>query len=659
MKKARLFFRKIVQTILLTGVLVTSISVANAQTKRGLIVAIGDYPTDTKWRTINSANDIPLVRSALVKQGFQSSDIAIVQDKDATKEAIVNSIEALIKSSKKGDIVVIHFSAHGQQIEDDNGDELDGYDEAIVAYGAPAYYEEDYDFSQHLRDDELEVLLERLRHKIGPNGDVIVFADACHSGTVSRGELSRGGIPAYQRPDYIPGTGKADVGLYQQKSVRYNAEDLAPIVVISASQASEVNYEYEGAGSLSTAISRSVDKLNKNMSYRSFFSQILKEMSIMAPTQKPAIEGDIDRTLFAGQIIEQEPFYKAYNIRDNFVYLYGGQLNGLFDGTVVLVYPMGTTSIKNGKPIATGEVITAEGTWSKLKLDKELDGELEDYWFFVTERTYGNIVMNIEIDIRNRAIKDQLTSIMDSLPLFNVTKDDLDFILEDGGRGRIDIIRASDRKIFAEQLSGANNYEAVIEALKDFARGSYFKNLELTDSRFNVVFEFIPVRVDEDNVVTDTLTVEEISENGVMVFTHDISTLIKVTNLGDHDAYFSIIDIQPDGKINGILPSDNKDAYRPPDFYHIKAGHSYIVQESTVTFSDPYGFEVFKLFASLEPIDFTPIITQKPRTRSEMTDLETLFDDTYADATRGGTTRKIRSTGMEASTSYISFEIRE
>jgi hypothetical protein len=595
----------------------------------------------------------------LVKQGFQSSNIAILQDAAATKEAIVQSIETLIKTSNKGDIVVIHFSSHGQQIEDDNGDELDGYDEAIVAYGAPAYYEEDYDFSQHLRDDELEVLLERLRHKVGRDGDVIVFADACHSGTVSRGAVSRGGVPAYQRPGYIPGSGKADVGLYQQKSERYNARDLAPIVVISASQASQVNYEYEGAGSLSTAISRSVDKLNKNMSYRSFFSQILKEMSIMAPTQKPAIEGDIDRALFAGQVIEQEPFYKAYKIRNEYAYLYGGQLNGLFDGTKVEVYPMGTTSTRNNTPITTGEAITAEGTWSKIRLEKELDGDLEDYWFFVTERTYGNIVMNVNIDIRNRVIKDQLTAILDSLPLFNLTKEDLDFILEDGGRGTIDIIRASDNKVFAEQLSGANNYEKVIEALKDFSRGSYFKNLELSDPRFNVVFEFIPVRVDEDNVVIDTLTIEEISENGVMVFTEDISTLIKVTNLGDQDAYFSIIDIQPDGKINGILPSDNTEAYRPPDFYHIKAGHSYIVDESTVGFSEPYGLEVFKLFASKEPIDFTPIITQKPRTRDKMTALELLFDDSYAEATRGGTTRKIQSSGMEASTSYISFEIRE
>lgn len=661
MKPKHLSLLNLLTCTLLIAVLLASASVQSyAQTKRGLIVAIGDY-TGTEWRQISSANDIPLIRSALQKQGFQSNNIQILQDSAATKSNIVKSFEDLIDQSSKGDIVVVHFSSHGQQVEDDNNDELDGYDEAIVAYGAPAKYKEGYDFSKHLRDDELEVLLNRLRAKVGPAGDVMVLVDACHSGTVGRNKgVPRGGMPAYQHPGYVPAKGKADVGVFQKtENPKFDPSQLAPLVIISASQASEVNYEYEGAGSLSTAVSRSVDKLNAEMSYRAFFSQILKEMSIIAPSQKPAIEGDIDRTLFGGHVVEQEPFYKAYKIRDNQVYLYGGKLNGIFKDTKIAVFPIGTTTTSGKTPITTGTALFSEGTWCKVQLEKMLEGAPEDYWFFVTERSVGDIQLYLEIDIRDNDLRKRLTESLSQSALFLLSDEDPDFILEDGGRGTIDIIRASDNKVFAENLSSDENFKEVLQTLKQFSQGTYMKNLELSDPRFQVVFELIPVRVDEEGVITDTLSLDEMSENGIMIFTESIAALVKVKNIGEQDAYFSIIDIQPDGKINGILPADDPEMHQNPEDFFIKAGHSFIVSESVVYFGAPYGMEVFKLFASKEPIDFTPIITKKPRSRSVMTGLEVLFEDGYNDATRGGTTKKIKSTGMESSTAYISFEIRQ
>lgn len=642
---------------------------SQAQTKRGLIIAIGDYPETGQtpdWRDISSVNDIPLIRSAMQKQGFQSDQIAVLKNEEATKDGIVKAIKDLTASCKKGDVVIIHISSHGQQIEDDNGDEIDGFDEAIVPYGAPPTYQDGYDFSQHLRDDELELLLFDLRNKIGPSGDVIVFADACHSGTVSRGqEISRGGMPAMKRPGYSPTKGSGDQGVFQSnKTENMDMSRLAPLVVISGAQASEVNYEYNGAGSLSTAISRSIDKLNNSMTYRGFFAQIVKEMSQLAPDQKPAIEGDIDRTLFAGHVIEQEPFYKAYKVRDNTAMLYGGKLNGIFDGTKIAAYPIGTTSIKDKTPLASGEAIISEGTWCKVEFDKDLELDMEDYWFFVTEQSYGDITICVKIDIREKTIRENITKALTVSELIHVTNEAPDFIIEDGGRGKIDIIRASDNKVFAEQLSSDNNYESVLKAFQMFARGSFMKNLELTDNRFNVVFEFIPVRyevlADGSYKVIDTLTIEDISVDGVPIFkeSDNIATIIKVSNIGKEDAYYSIIDIQPDGGINGILPGEDPSLNQSPEDFMIKAGTSMIAPGSFVTFSAPYGLEVFKLFASKEPIDFTPILTQKPRTRSIEYKVETLFKDSYNTATRGGTTQKIRSSNMEASTSYIGFEIR-
>ncbi|MCB9262303.1 MAG: caspase family protein [Flavobacteriales bacterium] len=660
----KIFVIKVVKLVVF-GLFLMGYLRTQAQVKRGFIVAIGDYPQtsadDRGWRDISSANDVPLIRTALQKQGFLAQNIDVLQDSLATKEAIVKGFEKLIASAKSGDVIFIHFSSHGQQVEDLNGDELDGFDEAIVAYGAPAFYEDDYDFSKHLLDDEIEVFVLRLRQKVGPKGDVIMLADACHSGTVGRGEeIARGGKPAMKRTNaQIQAKGSPDIGLFQnEKMNQIDKNLLAPFVIISASQAKEVNYEYNGAGSLSTAFSRSIDHLNGDMTYRAFFGQILKEMSVIAPSQKPAIEGDVDRVFFAGQIVEQEPFYTSFKIKNNEAWISGGNLNGIFEGSEIAIFPIGTSTTSDKKSIATGEVIVAYGTWSKIRMSETLSGSEDDYWFFVTKASMGNVKLNIKISFKDKSIKNQLIDSLAKVPLFYITEDDVDYIIEDGGRNNLDIVRASDGEIVAEQI-GLDEIDDVVEILKQFARGNYIKNLELSDPSFNVAFEFLPVIVDEDGFPIEELNIEELTHDGIIEIPENICAKIRVINKGRKDAYFSILDIQPDGKINGIIPSDDPELHQNPEEFFVKAGDTMIIKDLIIYFGAPYGMEVFKLFASKGPIDFTPVITKKPRTRSKVSNLETLFDDVYNVSSRGATSRKIESTGMEATTHSITFVIKK
>lgn len=77
------------------------IQTANAQqTKHGLIIAIGEYPKETDWKPISSVNDIPLIKNALVKQGF--NDIDSIKNEQATKAGIIKAFEALNARVKKG-----------------------------------------------------------------------------------------------------------------------------------------------------------------------------------------------------------------------------------------------------------------------------------------------------------------------------------------------------------------------------------------------------------------------------------------------------------------------------------------------------------------------------------------------------------------------------
>src|SRR3546814_10463699 len=100
--------------------------------KRALIIAVGAYPTETGWGTISSLNDVPLIQQTLTTQGFATEDITVVTDAQATKAGIIDALTQLQDRSERGDIIVIHYSGHGQQIFDDNGDEIDGKDEAKI-----------------------------------------------------------------------------------------------------------------------------------------------------------------------------------------------------------------------------------------------------------------------------------------------------------------------------------------------------------------------------------------------------------------------------------------------------------------------------------------------------------------------------------------------
>src|SRR5512139_3487919 len=87
--------------------------------KLALIVAIGTYDKSTGWNSISSINDLPYIKSALLSQGFNEKDIDTLKNEQATKEGIVKAIDQLIAKATTGDIVVFHFSGHGQQIYDD------------------------------------------------------------------------------------------------------------------------------------------------------------------------------------------------------------------------------------------------------------------------------------------------------------------------------------------------------------------------------------------------------------------------------------------------------------------------------------------------------------------------------------------------------------
>lgn len=627
-----------------------SLIVANGVKKYALIIAIGDYPEETDWKDISSVNDVAILEPAFRKVGF--NEIRKLINEEATKEGIIGAFEQLSSELKEGDQVIVHISSHGQQIWDnENRDEVDGYDEAIVAYGAPAFFSKDYNGDKHLRDEELGALLDKLRQKCGESGDVMVFIDACHSGTGTRGEaIVRGGVPAMAPPDWKAGQGiEKQASLFEEQAYGMGLKALAPMVVVSAARSDELNYEYNGFGSLSVAVQKVFSALKDGFTYRSFFALLIKEMSVIAPRQNPAIEGDIDRELFGGKYRLQENYYPLKSLDKNWVVLEGGELNGLFKGSEVALFPAGTINTAEKEALATGEIVGASATESNLQLEKSISGRATDYWAFITVKSFGEQRIALRLNKSgNKKLNKALEQQFENHPLIEVVKgkEPADFSLKlqsdelhlfDARSGALFNAANSPSAISTSPEQAKEEIETTIMA---YAQGKFIKNVEMNDPGIRVQFELIPVSIQEGRII-DTLEDAEVYINGLMEVSEGQKLLVKITNHSTMPVYFNLLDIQPDGVINLLMPDPNEN--ESASEFKIPANSSYLSNKYIEIFP-PYGKEVFKIFASKKPIDFSAMHTNKGnQTRGTENEVEKLFGSTYQIGSRGGRTGSLSS----------------
>lgn len=101
------------------SVLCLSWPLASMAKKRALLIGISHYPQTTKsnpctWTNIHGSNDMRLLRGTLQKQGFRITTLTNAQ---ATASHIRRALKRLCQQATKGDMVVIHFSGHGQPFE--------------------------------------------------------------------------------------------------------------------------------------------------------------------------------------------------------------------------------------------------------------------------------------------------------------------------------------------------------------------------------------------------------------------------------------------------------------------------------------------------------------------------------------------------------------
>lgn len=635
--------------------LILGVNSIEAQNKKhALIFAIGNYPESGGWSGISSLSDVPYIKAALEKQEFK--DITVVQDAAATKAGISKAMEALIAKSERGDVVVIHFSSHGEQVADNNKDETDGFDETIVSYDA-LHPRKSTDFEKdqanYFRDDEFGALISRLRGKLGNDGDVVVFMDACHSGSGTRGNAKvRGGQPPLVPAEFDLLKPRFDsVGVFNEAPASNTGNEaavgvgMATYVVISAARAEELNTETKddagkGVGSLTYAISKAFENLDNSTSYRSLFSRILGIMNTKVPKQNPVLEGNgIDRALFGGKYIAQKTYVEISKITGKVISVKSGLLSGLDVGAKVEVYPAGTNDPEKAKAslIASGKVTKAGNYASDITLDKVPAIKLPaDAWVFVTMPVFkiNPITLQVETGKVRGGEQPAVFEEADVLRIKNGLKDmplasfkgapELILVKGEG----VDSLKIVSNGFVYNTVSQTDITE-LKDAIQNYAQYKLLQNeIKNPDIKFEV--KLVPII----NGKADTANIDSKMVNGILEFTDSDSIAIWVSNQSSRAVYFNILDMQPDGVINPVAPNARNSIYSR-DLKVDRGVSGFILKDYFLTISPPYGMEVFKVFVSFDEINMEMITTTRgANARGNLNSFESLVKKSFG-ATRG------------------------
>jgi len=160
---------------------------------RALVVGIDAYETLPKLQgAVNDARDIA---QTLNRAGV--SDVTLLLDGKAGRDDILAAWTNLVERARPNDRLLFSFAGHGaQEREWLEGSEADGFDEVFMLSGfgpdAPKN-------GERLRDDDIAAMLRRAGDR-----QVLVLADSCHSGTLTRavdGRVKRLGTRLVSLPE--------------------------------------------------------------------------------------------------------------------------------------------------------------------------------------------------------------------------------------------------------------------------------------------------------------------------------------------------------------------------------------------------------------------------------------------------------------------------
>jgi hypothetical protein len=280
--------------------------------RKAVVIGINNY--DLRAPKLNGSVNDALQMADMLRRyyGFENANIRVVTDERATQQAILARLEWLVADARGGDELVFHFSGHGSQVADRDGDELDQLDEIICPY--------DMDWDHPLTDD----VFQRYFGRLAPDVSLTVVLDCCHSGTglrdVRLNTVDRFLLPP---PDIRSRVAEAldDLGPFFSATLRDPSIGAAPPAVrahrplrnaprpflralatqpngpllISGCRADETSadvlIERDYHGALTYALVKSVKEARGRTTYRQLMQEVRRLLPTYGTRQTPQLDG--------------------------------------------------------------------------------------------------------------------------------------------------------------------------------------------------------------------------------------------------------------------------------------------------------------------------------------------------------------------------------
>lgn len=608
--------------------------------KHALLIGIQDYSSSGIKSLKGPINDITLMKGVLRERfGFQDKDFIILSDAQATHTGIENAFNALIQRVKTDDFVYIHYSGHGSQTPDLNGDERSGKDQTWVSYGARTYTTSKDINNYDVLDDEINSWLAAIYAK---TAQVIFVSDSCHSATVARGEAPTS--RAVKKDNRSHPLGKRAYTEQKYQGIRVGAARDNEL-------ARETTPRKDGKiyGLFTWYWAKALQQAQVEETWHDVFKKTYTHISFW---QKPQIEGERSRQVLGGDFTPLPSTVSVIEAYHNYIEIQAGYTAGVTVGSVYRLYKPQHANPQNlpSFTITKVEAFKSEGEANQVGLFKYGDLVIED------SHAYHFDPIKVYLSADYPKTKDQrlLQTIQAAfqpysrgktrLPAYALTNDpydaDLRLHLLRPKRKNGQLIRSSVDdalpKSFPQQppelwilspeqglldknlqIQFYNPYKGIRllrDNLNKLARVRELKTLESPNNNT------LPIAV-ETTVLSPVIFCPKGAEcmylpyglgfhhkigqynwqeiDGYTLNKDDIMTF-TLYNKSEEDYYCYLINISVDGTISAIFPDPNKRM----EYARLRAGEKReLTIRDGVLMTDKVGEETIKLITTTQPID--------------------------------------------------------
>jgi len=588
--------------------------------KRALLIGINKYKAVPKLQ--GSLNDIETMRQILITRwGFSERNITMVTDEAATRAGMLAAFEQLVKDAGPQDTVYVHYSGHGSQVEDLNGDETDDHlDETLVPQDGRSGDVRD------ITDDELDAIFARLRAR-----NTLIVLDSCHSGTATRSlDIRTRSIPRDSRVDLYR---KAEHGTTRTRAVVPVMTSRYVVMTGAASHQEALDGPIDGRyhGFFTFALARSLSSSSPQASAREVFGGVERELkriqthfgrSSMPEPQLEAPPELLEKTLLGtGQSASEShatrlPWVEVQAGDAGQITLINGPLLGANPGSVWSLYQADEIQFPPGRALAVATVTQIMGKDAKATL-QTTSGKIPAgaRAVLLLPAPTGNRIPIRLLDIpqdRRKLIEETIKTNLKDADLVG-PEQSARFLVDLQGES-LRLLAADGLQVVATFGLGESWGSGLATVVSRSANASELLTLDNPSSQLK-----IDVRVSTAPVPQTTVTTR-----GIAIVAADtqparyrirrsgeprtVQNSLQLEVRVNADAYLTIVDVDSEGAVNLLFPN----AYQQRSFYGdglLHANESILLPDSLQQgnragyywdYSPPKGTDTIRVFASTD-----------------------------------------------------------